>query len=94
MSLVVVDNGASAIKAGLVQAPAPRIVMDAVVHSKSDKSTLGMKWTDAKITHFCFRIPLEKFSDWQAQMKIDSLLVPFCFVGALLSAFKALLSAA
>ncbi|KAJ7763203.1 actin-related protein Arp6 [Mycena maculata] len=77
MVLLVLDNGASTIKAGLVDHPTadhPRIVMNAVVRSKGDKTTyIGHELSRCKdYSSLGYRLPLEKgyVVDWDAQKAV------------------------
>ncbi|KAJ7468244.1 actin-related protein Arp6 [Mycena galericulata] len=77
MVLLVLDNGGSTIKAGLVGHPTadePRIVVNAVVRSKGDKATyIGHEFDRCKdYSSLSYRLPLEKgyVVDWDAQKAV------------------------
>ncbi|KII90669.1 hypothetical protein PLICRDRAFT_174052 [Plicaturopsis crispa FD-325 SS-3] len=73
--VVVVDNGASTIKAGIAIADEePRIIINALVRSKGDKTTyFGHEFDRCKdYSSLHFRLPFEKgyLVDWDAQKAI------------------------
>ncbi|KAH9924346.1 actin-like protein Arp6 [Epithele typhae] len=80
-NIVILDNGASTIKAGVlgVHDKQPRVISNAVVREKGDKATyVGHELTQCQdFTSLRFRLPFEKgfLVDWDAQKAIwDGLL--------------------
>ncbi|PFH51208.1 hypothetical protein AMATHDRAFT_75070 [Amanita thiersii Skay4041] len=76
VSIVVLDNGASSVKAGLTGAPNPdpRIIPNAVIRSKGDKATyFGHEFERCRdYSSLHYRLPFEKgfLVDWDAQKAV------------------------
>ncbi|KAJ7149787.1 actin-related protein Arp6 [Mycena crocata] len=77
MSVLVLDNGAFTVKAGLANhatSEDPRIIVNAVVRSKGDKATyIGHEMDNCKdYSSLNYRLPLEKgyIVDWDAQKAV------------------------
>ncbi|KAF7309255.1 hypothetical protein MIND_00295800 [Mycena indigotica] len=75
MVVVVLDNGGSSIKAGVIGTGATRIIPNAIVRSKGDKETyVGHEWAErcTDYSSLAYRLPVEKgyIVDWDAQKAI------------------------
>ncbi|KAJ7291670.1 actin-related protein Arp6 [Mycena rebaudengoi] len=77
MVVLVLDNGASTVKAGILGQPSsdePRVIVNAVIRSKGDKATyIGHELDNCKdYSSLHYRLPLEKgyVIDWDAQKAV------------------------